>query len=244
MHKVSLTWLITATSPSSRKAQAELETWNNVSTFPCTQTGRNSTSLARVCHRPCMSRTTGTRPAAQTCCQASFQGPRSQPITATNPYPLRATPLGTGCYHMDLWIPFFADLLDFCNKNTDAYIYGPFLLLDLIMHFRDTHTHTQTAQTQQSSHSQICCSSISTSTSSCIETVIWYKEIGLDYFVANGNQVVMHLKPQPKPECFLPHSWQSPHKKPTNLYPKQRKKRADLFEIRLNFTYHWEGAGL
>lgn len=222
MHKESLTWLITAASPSSRKAQAELETRNNLSA--CIQTGRNSTSLARVCHRHCVSRATGTRPAAQTCCQASFQGPRSQPSTATNPYPLRATPLGTGpMLAMDLWIPSFAGLLDFCNKNTDAYIYGPFLLLDLIMHFRHTHT-----QTQQSSHSQIRCSSISTSTSSCTETVIWYKEIGLDYFVANGNQAVMHLKPQPKsvfPPTFMA---ESTYKTP-QIFTQSHTKREQTY---------------
>lgn len=40
-----------------------------------------------------------------------------------------------------------------------------------------------------------------------------YKEIWLDNLLANGNQVVIHSKPQSKPECFLPHAWQSPHEK-------------------------------
>lgn len=77
------------------------------------------------------------------------------------------------------------------------HIYGSFLLLDLIMHFR--HTHTQTAQTQ---HSKAVTHKYAAlqypPPHPAAEAVIWYKAIGLDYFVANGKQVVMHLKPQPK----------------------------------------------
>ena len=55
----------------------------------------------------------------------------------------------------------------------------------------------------------------------------WYKEIGLDDLLANGNQAVRHLKPQPKSECFLPHLWHSPHekkKKSTKSLPKAAQK--------------------
>lgn len=45
----------------------------------------------------------------------------------------------------------------------------------------------------------------------------------------------MHLKPQPKSECFLPHSWQSPHKKIHKSLPKAAKKGSSLIWNKAEF---------